>query len=167
MIFRNSDWEPLVDALRAELEEYGALFNHLTRQQEEIFARHVDTVLEINGEIDDQSRIIAAARERREAIMSDLAVRADLAKGTRLTAMLEVFPDFVRPLLEALVRDINLMINRTRRKARQNHILLARAVELTQETLRQLQPETFSKTYARSGHVSVRGEKRSRYQAVG
>ena len=54
MIFRNSDWEPLVDALRAELEEYGALFNHLTRQQEEIFARQVDTVLEINGEIEGQ-----------------------------------------------------------------------------------------------------------------
>ena len=89
--------------------------------------------------------------------MSDLwRGRADLAKATPADApCLRSFPDFVRPLLEALVRDINLMINRTRRKARQNHILLARAVELTQETLRLLQPETFTKTYARSGHVSV------------
>ncbi len=156
-----------MDALRTELEEYGALFNHLTCQQEKIFARHVDSVLEINSEIDSQSHIIASARERREDIMSDLATRADLPKSTRLTAMLECFPDFVRPLLEALVRDINLMINRTRRKARQNHILLARAVELTQETLRLLQPESFTKTYARSGQVSVRGDKPSRYQAVG
>jgi flagellar biosynthesis/type III secretory pathway chaperone len=166
-IFRNNDWEPLVDALRAELEEYGALFNHLTRQQDEIFARKVDIVLEINGEIDNQSRIIADARERRIEVMSSLAAQAQLAPTTRLTAMLELFPDFVRPLLEALVRDINLMINRTRRKARQNHILLARAVELTQETLRLLQPGTFTKTYARSGQVSVTGEKTSRYQAVG
>ena len=165
--FSNSDWEPLVEALRAELEEYGALFNHLTRQQEEIFARRVDTVLEINGELDSQTRIIASARERRRELMDDLARRDGLPAGTRLTGMLDRFPDFVRPLLEALVRDINLMINRTRRKARQNHILLARAVELTQETLRLLQPGSFTKTYARSGQVSVSGEKASRYQAVG
>lgn len=165
--FSNSDWEPLVEALRAELEEYGALFNHLTRQQEEIFARRVDTVLEINGDLDSQTRIIASARERRRELMDDLARRDGLPAGTRLTGMLDRFPDFVRPLLEALVRDINLMINRTRRKARQNHILLARAVELTQETLRLLQPGSFTKTYARSGQVSVSGEKASRYQAVG
>ena len=165
--FSNRDWEPLVETLRAELEEYGALFNHLTRQQEEIFARRVDTVLEINGDLDDQTRIIASARERRQEVMDDLVKRSGLPAGTRLTGMLDQFPDFVRPLLEALVRDINLMINRTRRKARQNHILLARAVELTQETLRLLQPGSFTKTYARSGQVSVTGDKTSRYQAVG
>ena len=165
--FSNFDWEPLVDALRAELEEYGALFNHLTRQQEEIFARRVDAVLEINGDIDGQTGVIASARERRDGIMADLSTKAGLPAESRLSAMLESFPDFVQPLLEALVRDINLMINRTRRKARQNHILLARAVELTQETLRLLQPETFTKTYVRSGQVSVSGEKPSRYQAVG
>ncbi len=165
--FSDFDWEPLVDALRAELEEYGALFNHLTRQQEEIFSRRIESVLEINGEIDGQAKIIASARERRDEIMTDLSAKAGLPTGSRLSAMLESFPDFVRPLLEALVRDINLMINRTRRKARQNHILLARAIELTQETLRLLQPETFTKTYARSGQVSVSGEKSSRYQAVG
>lgn len=156
-----------MEALRDELEEYGALFNHLTRQQEEIFARQVDTVLEINGDIDNQARVIAAVRQRRIEVMASLAVQAGLPAKTRLTAMLEKFPDFVRPLMEALVRDINLMINRTRRKARQNHILLARAVELTQETLRLLQPGTFTKTYARSGQVSVTSEKTSRYQAVG
>lgn len=165
--FSNSDWEPLIEALRTELEEYGALFNHLTRQQEEIFARKVDTVLEINGDLDSQARMIASARERRQEVMSDLAKRDGLPAGTRLTRMLDRFPDYVRPLLEALVRDINLMINRTRRKARQNHILLARAVELTQETLRLLQPGSFTKTYARSGQVSVSSEKTSRYQAVG
>ncbi|MEZ5277745.1 MAG: flagellar protein FlgN [Opitutaceae bacterium] len=165
--FSNNDWEPLIEALRTELEEYGALFNHLTRQQEEIFARKVDTVLEINGDLDSQARVIAAARERRREVMDDLAKRDGLPAGTRLTRMLDRFPDYVRPLLEALVRDINLMINRTRRKARQNHILLARAVELTQETLRLLQPGSFTKTYARSGQVSVSGEKTSRYQAVG
>jgi len=165
--FSNNDWEPLIEALRTELEEYGALFNHLTRQQEEIFARKVDTVLEINGDLDSQARMIAAARERRQEVMDDLARRDGLPAGTRLTRMLDRFPNYVRPLLEALVRDINLMINRTRRKARQNHILLARAVELTQETLRLLQPGSFTKTYARSGQVSVSGEKTSRYQAVG
>jgi len=156
-----------VDALRAELQEYGALFNHLTRQQEEIFGRRVDAVLEINGDIDGQTKIIAAARKRRDGVMAELSTKAGLPSGTRLSGMLGSFPDFVRPLLEALVRDINLMMNRTRRKARQNHILLARAVELTQETLRLLQPGTFTKTYARSGRVSVSGKKSSRYQAVG
>ena len=111
--------------------------------------------------------MIAAARERRQEVMDDLARRDALPAGTRLTRMLDRFPNYVRPLLEALVRDINLMINRTRRKARQNHILLARAVELTQETLRLLQPGSFTQTYARSGQVSVSREETYRNQAVG
>jgi flagellar biosynthesis/type III secretory pathway chaperone len=42
-----------------------------------------------------------------------------------------------------------------RRTSRHNHSLLTRAVEVHQETLAQLRPHSFMKTYSPGGRVSV------------
>jgi flagellar biosynthesis/type III secretory pathway chaperone len=42
-----------------------------------------------------------------------------------------------------------------RRTSRHNHSLLSRAVEVHQETLQQLRPNAFTKTYSPAGRVSV------------
>ena len=39
MTFNQKDWDPLVDLLREEVQEYGGLYNLLDRQQNEIFNR--------------------------------------------------------------------------------------------------------------------------------
>jgi flagellar biosynthesis/type III secretory pathway chaperone len=60
------------------------------------------------------------------------------------------------------------MVRRNRQKARQNHLLLSRAMELTEEMLRVLQPENFTRTYHRTGKVALTGRSAvGRYQAVG
>ncbi|MEM9160637.1 MAG: flagellar export chaperone FlgN, partial [Verrucomicrobiota bacterium] len=82
-----------------------------------------------------------------------------------LRKMLPHFPDFIHPLLEALMEEINQMITRTRRKAQQNFLLLSRTMELTQETLRALQPENYTKTYSKKGRVGVTQRMPSRYKA--
>jgi len=40
-----------------------------------------------------------------------------------------------RPLVEALVSEVNLLLHRVRRTSRHNHMLLTRAVDMHQETL--------------------------------
>ena len=60
-----------------------------------------------------------------------------------------------RPLLEALISEVNLLLHRVRRTSRHNHTLLSRAVELHQETLQHLRPQSFVKTYSPAGRVAV------------
>jgi flagellar biosynthesis/type III secretory pathway chaperone len=167
--FDAAAWPPLVDLLRLELQEYGGLFNLLGRQQDQIIERKPDAILVLNDEIDAQTQTVADLRVRREALVEELHARAGASGSVTLRSIIPYFPADVQPLLEALMNDINLMLRRTRQKARQNHLLLARAMELTEQTLRVLQPENFTRTYARSGKVATPrpGATASRYSAVG
>ncbi len=168
-IFEAADWEPLVDALRLELQEYGALFNLLGRQQDQIIDRKPDAILMLNDEIDAQTQVVAELRGRREQMVDELHARAGAAGTVTLRAILPCFAADVQPLLEALMTDINHMLRRNRQKARQNHLLLARAMELTEQMLRVLQPENFTRTYQRTGKVATprATPPPSRYSAVG
>jgi flagellar biosynthesis/type III secretory pathway chaperone len=164
-----SDWEPLIDILRNELQEYGGLFNLLGQQQDRIIERKPDAVLSINDEIELQTRTVAELRGRRESFVDDLLARVGQAVPGSLRKLIPHLPDYVQPLLEALMTDINHMVRRNRHKARQNHLLLSRAVQLTEETLRVLQPENFTRTYGRTGRATLpaRAAAVSRYNAQG
>ena len=164
-----SDWEPLVEILRNELQEYGGLFNLLGQQQDRIIERKPDAVLSINDEIEVQTRTVSDLRGRREACVDDLLVRVGETAPGSLRKLIAHLPEFVQPLFEALMTDINHMVRRNRHKARQNHLLLSRAVQLTEETLRVLQPENFTRTYGRTGRATLpaRAAAVSRYNALG
>lgn len=164
-----SDWEPLVEILRGELQEYGGLFNLLGEQQERIIERKPDAVLSVNDEIEVQTRTVADLRGRRETYVDDLLARVGEAVPGTLRRLIPHLPEFVQPLVEALMTDINHMVRRNRHKARQNHLLLSRAVQLTEETLRVLQPENFTRTYGRTGRSALpaRSGAVSRYNALG
>jgi flagellar biosynthesis/type III secretory pathway chaperone len=168
ILFDAHDWEPLVETLRSELQEYGGLFNLLARQQDRIIERRPDDVLAINDEIENQTHAVAELRLRREELVDALTRRAGLKAPGTLRGLVPCFPEVVRPLVEALITDINHRVRRNRQKARQNHLLLSRAMELTEQTLRVLQPENFTRTYQRTGKVSLTGRPAAaRYQAVG
>jgi len=155
--------------LRTELQEYGGLFNLLSNQQDRIMARRNDDVLSINDQIELQTIAVSELRTQREAAVRSLGERVQAARPDRMADLIEHFPEVARPLAEALVKDINHMVRRIRQKARQNHLLLSRAMELTEETLRMLQPENFTRTYKRDGKVALgrRPAVANRYQAVG
>lgn len=163
------DWEPLVEILRNELQEYGGLFNLLGQQQDRIIERKPDAVLLLNDEIEIQTRTVGDLRGRRETYVDDLLARVGEAVPGTLRRLIPHLPEFVQPLIEALMTDINHMVRRNRHKARQNHLLLSRAVQLTEETLRVLQPENFTRTYGRTGRASLpaRAAAVSRYNALG
>jgi len=164
-VFEKQDWDSLVDILREEIQEYGGLFNLLDRQQDEIFQRDPEAVLKTNEEIEACMEGMGGLRERREEKVRQMAALCGCDSSLSLKQMLPFFPEFVRPMMEALVDEINQMVRRTRRKARQNFLLLSRTMELAQETLRALQPDSCSKTYTRKGSVGVNGKLPSRYRA--
>jgi len=151
----NMDFNSLVEALRAELQEYGALRNILDDQQKAIFSRDAQRVSEFNETLELQIAATAKLREAREAIQAELVAFHELPKGATVVELSKVFPEKGEPLLKALADQINEMITVLRRRSRQNQMLLARTCETMEQTLRFMRPEAFTKTYSAKGAVAL------------
>ena len=151
----NTGWETLAEALRDELQEYGGLLNILQDQQRAILHRKPDQVLELNGQIERQLRGTRERRKRREALDRELAQFVQRPADSSLRDLIGFFPDAVRPMLLALIEEVNHLLTRTKRRARQNQMLLARSIEVSQEILQKLNPEGLTKTYSPKGQLKV------------
>jgi flagellar biosynthesis/type III secretory pathway chaperone len=154
-------WESIVTALRQELSEYGALLILFENQQRALFEREADSVLAHATSIEAQARSLTEFRQRREKVVAAFAINQNRPANSTLRSLLPLVPADARPLLEALIDEINRMLHRVRRTSRHNHTLLARAVEVHQETLQVLRPHTFIKTYSPAGRVSVASDPQS------
>lgn len=141
----------LIELLRLELGEYGGLLALLDDQQSAIVARAPERVLEINTAINDQMRMIQLRRETREQFVTKVSESANQVSGRTLREILCIFRKPVRPLIEALIDEINSLVSRARRRAQQNQMLLARSIEVMQEVLHRLNPETMHKVYGADG----------------
>ena len=150
-----TDWQLLVDALRKEVEEYGGLLNLFDRQQSALLRRDADTVLATVGAIEQQIKTIDQCRNARESVMRLYCQRLGLAADLPLRGLLEYFPAPVQPLVDALIGEVNSLIMRSKRRAQQNQMLLARSIEVTQQILQRLNPSGVTKTYTAKGRVSV------------
>jgi flagellar biosynthesis/type III secretory pathway chaperone len=149
------NWQHIAECLRAELADYGGLLHLFEEQQRSLFERDADAVLGFATTIEAQARAVADSRCRREQAVAAFAEQHDRATSTSLRAMLPLIEADARPLLEALINEVNLLLHRVRRASRHNHTLLSRAVEMHQETLQILRPNAFTKTYSPNGRVSV------------
>lgn len=161
-----STWETIADHLRTELQGYGGLLALFEEQQANLFRRDPDAVLALANTIEQQARLVAEHRLEREMLVREIAESHGQPADASLRQLLPVFPVEVQPMLGALVDEINHLIHRVRRGARQNQQLLSRAVEMHQETLRTIRPARFVKTYSPRGQVSVAAAD-SAWQAAG
>jgi flagellar biosynthesis/type III secretory pathway chaperone len=151
----NNTWELIAHCLRDELQEYGGLLGLFEEQQNALFRRDPNGVLVIIANIEEQAKAASVKRSRREQIVSEFASAQNRPADSTLRSLLVCFPADVRPMMEALIDEVNRLIHRTRRCARQNVMLLQKAVEMHQEALRTLKPDAFTKTYSARGQVSV------------
>ncbi len=151
----NTHWEFIAECLRAELADYGGLLHLFECQQRALYDRNADEVLRLGIEIEVHARTLSESRVRRETAVSGFAVEQGKPSTTSLRSMLPLIEADARPLLEALINEVNLLLHRVRRTSRHNHSLLTRTVEMHQETLQQLRPHAFTKTYSPAGRVSV------------
>ena len=135
-------WETIACCLRDELLEYGGLMGLFEEQQGALFRRDASAVLATVSAIEEQARLAAKKRLQREQVVRDFAAAQGRAPDATLRQLLPCFPAEVRPMLEALIDEVN-------------RLLLQRAVEMHQEALRILRPDAFTKTYSPHGQVSV------------
>lgn len=151
----STPWEFIAERLRDELADYGGLLRLFEEQQLALFNRDADTVLRLATDIETHTRTLADSRGRREEAVAAFASEHGKSANTSLRSMLPLITADARPLIEALISEVNLLLHRVRRTSRHNHTLLSRAVEVHQETLQQLRPNAFTKTYSPAGRVSV------------
>jgi flagellar biosynthesis/type III secretory pathway chaperone len=148
-------WNFIADCLRAELQDYGELLRLFEEQQRSLFARDPEAVLHYAAEIEAQAHRLSECRTRRETAVAEFAVRHGQPSTSSLRSLLPHIEADARPLLEALINEVNALLHRVRRTSRHNYSLLSRTVEMHQETLQQLRPKSFTRTYSPAGRMSM------------
>jgi len=150
-------WEEIAGDLRTEIAGYGGLLNALAAQQRSVLGRDVPAIVRLTGEIEALLEELQGHRRRREAAVADFARRHDLPAAATLRSLLPLFEEAARPLLEALMAEVNVLIHRTRRLNRHNHALLAHAAATHREIMQSLRPDAFIQTYTAGGRVAPGG----------
>jgi flagellar biosynthesis/type III secretory pathway chaperone len=158
----------LVGALREELEQYGEMLALLDRQQQQVIARAAEEVFQTIGLIKAQGRAILLARARREECRAQVAESLARKQDATFTDLMPLLPADYQPLVEALVDENNSLLIRVRQRARQNHLLLSRSMELMQNLINTLFPAHEMRVYNDQGAMNSRSlGMRPMYEAVG
>ena len=147
-------WDPVVNALRDELEEYGGLVRLYDEQQKQIFAHDAEAVTDLVPLLEQQAEAARLRRLERERAVRAFAATRGRTSGSSLREMLPEFPHDVRPLLQALIDEINELARRIRKRGHQNQMLLGRLVELHRELLPAL-GRSVVRTYSNRGQVAL------------
>ncbi len=164
----NESLEPLIAALREELEQYGEMLALLDLQQERVKARAAGEIFQSISLIQAQASAIEAARQQREKCRGAAALARGQAENAPFSLLIPLLPADYQPLLQALVDENNQLLGRVRQRARQNHVLLRRSVELMRELLHTLFPARQTTLYNGNGHKRGQGlSHRPLYNAVG
>jgi flagellar biosynthesis/type III secretory pathway chaperone len=148
-------WKTVAESLRAEVAEYGRLLHLMEEQRDLIFRRDPAAILLSNKSIQAQVDVLHECRRRREEVAAQLAQEHARPPNATLRSLVPLVAPEGRPLLEALIAEVNRLVHRVRRIMRLNERLLATAVDCQQELLRRLWPSAFTKTYAADGRVTV------------
>jgi len=158
----------LIELLRGELHEYGGMLALLDQQQESVMTRAADDVLRSVGAINEQMAIIQKAREQRESCQNEVARLLEPPGGGEFAALIPRLPEKFRGAVAALVRENNELLIRVQQRARQNHLLLSRSVELMQQFINTLIPVAPPTTYNGGGQLQSAGQPaQTLFQAVG
>lgn len=158
----------LIDSLREELQQYGEMLALLDRQHQFIMLRAADEVFQSISPIQAQGSVIQTARANREKCRRDIALFLEQPDHAGFAVLIPLLlPDY-RPLLKALVDENNELLVRVRQRARQNHLLLSRSLELMQGLLNTLMPSRETRVYNDHGNMHTHTiVTRSFYEAVG
>jgi flagellar biosynthesis/type III secretory pathway chaperone len=151
----NETCATMAAALRREIEEYGSLLGLFEAQQRMLFERRPERVLELSRQIETQAACLDDVRRHREQLVAAFALSSGQPARSTLRSVLGYIAQDLRPLFEALIREVNLLVHRVRHVSRHNRLLLQRALQSRQELLRTLQPERFLPTYGSRGQLET------------
>jgi hypothetical protein len=149
------EWEILADAFRNEVQEYGELLNLFEQQQGAILGRDPDMVLALTDMLETQVKTVDQCLREREAVVRNLALACNQDGDTPLRQLIANAPEPMRLLLLALIEEVNRLVYSTKRRARQNQMLLFRSVDVSQQILRRLNPDEVVQTYSSNGRSNL------------
>lgn len=127
--------EQVIEALRDELQQYGAMLASLEAQREHLTRQDAQSILNSCATLDTERNAIEAAREKREALQRQLAWVLGRPENPTFRDLLPLIPDYYHPLISALTREINELIESVHERVQTNHSLLRRSLELTERFL--------------------------------
>jgi flagellar biosynthesis/type III secretory pathway chaperone len=153
----NQPIQSLIEALREELQQCGEMLALLDQQQECVVRRDTARLLENLAAINAQTSVIQVARQQREQRQRELNARLRLPADATFRELLPSLSPEYRLLVQALVGEVNQCLTRAQQRARQNHLLLSRSVEMIQRFIATLFPAQGGTTYAADGRVGAAG----------
>jgi hypothetical protein len=129
------EWDQLVDALREELQEKGGLIQLLNQQTETLYRSDFAENERLEEQIRVQLRLISRCTQSRELALRQTASRFHLSEDVQSNEVIRSFPEYVHPLLEALVSEVDRLSNRMQERLRQNQGLKERFLLETSSTI--------------------------------
>jgi hypothetical protein len=149
----NKMYEPLVNLLRKEIEAYGKLFHLLEEQRSVLIQQDVEAILSLNQEVDSHTVRVKRLNRERIQMVSELHPSGE----SRILSLIEGIEDASKELFEELVREINRLIRESHRQLSCNQMLYRRALDVSQDTLRVLQPHRAEAPgiYRRDGNTNA------------
>ena len=142
----------LIEALREELRQYGEMLARLDYHQEQIMRRAAGEVLTSADAVQEQGRTMQECRQGRVAMQVQLARALNLPEEASFADIVPSLPADYQPLVRALVDENNALLLRVQQRARQNHLLLRRSLELMQKFLTTIFPLGHRGGYDGQGH---------------
>jgi flagellar biosynthesis/type III secretory pathway chaperone len=141
----------LIAALREELKQYGELLALFDQQQQCAINRMTDEMMHCTGGIQNQATILQDTRRDREKRQREVARELCVAETSTFAELIPLLPAEYQPLVQTLVEENNGLLGRVQQRARQNHLLLSRSVELMQRFMSLLFPTCETRVYDERG----------------
>jgi hypothetical protein len=136
--------QSFIDALRCELQQYGAILALLEVQDAPGSYPASGSLLTLAQQIETQSNALDAARNQRASFQKQLAWALGSPEGHSLQRILPSLPEEYRPLVSALTQEVNELLQRLKERAELSHLQLHRSMELMQRFVSGISPQVQS-----------------------
>jgi len=149
------EWEALAQSLRDEIQEYAWMLQLTCNLQKGILERNSEVIIELNDELSRQVSVTSEKKEVREELQNSMALNSGLESKNGLSDLIPLLPETCRSLFRALQKEANELVDRLRRKVKQNERILERACDMSADLISLLRPEVARvKTYNRRGYAA-------------
>ena len=149
----NEQLNNFIEALREELKQYGEMLALLDQEQQLVMHRQTSAISPCVAAINTQAEVLQASRQERQQRQRDLGRALAMPEEATTKELIPRLPGPYRALVEALVQENKELLVRVQQRARQNHLLLSRMVELMHKLIGTLLPGTGPATYTGNGAV--------------
>ena len=129
------EWDQLVDALRDELQEKGGVIRLLNQQTEVLYRRDVNAVAQVEEQTRGQLCLATRCTQARELILRQIASKMKSGEDIDRSVVLGQYPEYVRPLLEALFGEVDRLSGRMDERLKQNQQLKDRLLTEAESTV--------------------------------